>query len=115
MSSLLLKEFENCNVRVLFQKHDVELFSVKSAYKAALVERFNRTLKHRLWRYFTANLTQNWTKVLQKTVHAYNHSIHRIIGMKPADVSDENVDEVRKSFQRKRKIMKTDHHKIAAP
>ena len=47
------KEFENSHVRKLFERHNIELFSVKSAYKAAVVERFNRTLKTRLWRYFT--------------------------------------------------------------
>ena len=81
---------------------------MKSAYKAALVERFNRTLKHRLWRYFTSNITQNWTRVLAEMVNAYNHSVHRSIGMKPADVSGDNVDKVRKSFQRKRIASKRD-------
>lgn len=102
------KEFENRNVRALFQKHNIELFSVKSAYKAALVERFNRTLKNKLYRHFTANLTQNWTKVLQDVLHSYNHSVHRSIGMRPADVTSDTVDDVRQSFQRKRTIRKSD-------
>jgi transposase InsO family protein len=102
------KEFENQHVTRLFERHDIELFSVKSAYKAALVERFNRTLKNRLWRHFTANLTQNWTKVLQDTLHAYNHSIHRSIGLRPVDVNADNVDKVRESFQRKRTHVKSD-------
>lgn len=102
------KEFENRNVGALFQQHGIELFSVKSAYKAALVERFNRTLKHKLYRHFTANLTQNWTKVLQDVIHSYNHSVHRSIGMKPAEVTSEQVDKVRKTFQRKRVIRKND-------
>ena len=42
------KEFENRDVRALFHDHKIELFSVKSAYKGAIVERFNRTLKSRL-------------------------------------------------------------------
>ena len=104
------KEFENRQVRALFQRHNIELFSVKSAYKAALVERFNRTLKHKLWRHFTANLTQNWTKVLQDVVHAYNHSVHRSIGLKPVDVTSERVDEVRETFQRKRPTRQSDVH-----
>ena len=89
------KEFENRDVRALFHDHKIELFSVKSAYKAAIVERFNRTLKSRLWKYFTMNLNQKWTNILQDAVHAYNHSIHRTIGMRPVDVSSENVNEIR--------------------
>lgn len=96
------KEFENRHVRTLFQEYDIELFSVKSAYKAAVVERFNRTLKTRLWRYFTANMTQKWTNVLQDSVHAYNNSVHRMIKMKPADVSVDDVDKLR-DLQHKRK------------
>lgn len=101
------KEFENRHVRDLFQSHDIELFSIKSAYKAALVERFNRTLKHRLWRTFTANITHNWTKTLQDAVSAYNHSVHRSIGLKPADVTVDKVDQVRETFQRQPSVKKS--------
>ena len=97
------KEFENRQVRKLFQEHNIELFSVKSAYKAAIVERFNRTLKTRLWRYFTANLTQKWTDVLQDSVQAYNHSVHRMIGRKPVEVTDDLVDELREKRHRQKK------------
>ena len=97
------KEFENRHVRRLFHEHNIELFSVKSAYKAAVVERFNRTLKTRLWRYFTANVTQKWTDVLQDTVYAYNNSVHRMIQHKPAEVTPENVDELREIQQKRKK------------
>ncbi len=101
------KEFENREVRNLFQEHNIELFSVKSAYKAAMVERFNRTLKTKLWKYFTSNLNQNWTKVLQDVVKTYNNSVHRMIGRKPKDINASNVPEVREENMRKRKKVKT--------
>ncbi len=97
------KEFENRDVRNLFEEHNIELFSVKSAYKAAMVERFNRTLKTKLWKYFTANLNQNWTKVLQDVVKTYNNSVHRMIGRKPKDINASNAPEVREENMRKRK------------
>ena len=89
------KEFENREVKALFAQHDIELFSVKSAYKAAIVERFNRTLKSRLWRYFTISLNQKWTIVLQDAVYAYNHSVHRTLGRSPASVTHANAAEIR--------------------
>ena len=95
------KEFENRHVLALFHKHNIELFSVKSAYKAAIVERFNRTLKHKLWRYFTMSTKQNWTHVLQDTVYSYNHSIHRTLGCKPVDVTPANVGEIREKVFKK--------------
>lgn len=95
------KEFENRHVLSLFHQYNIELFSVKSAYKAALVERFNRTLKHKMWRYFTMSTQQNWTRVLQDIVYSYNHSVHRTLGCKPADVTASNAGEVReKAFKR---------------
>ena len=85
------KEFENHHVRQVMQDNDVELFSVKSAYKAAMVERFNRTLKTKIWRYFTAKNTYQWVDKLPDFLHAYNNSIHRSIKMKPSDVTPENA------------------------
>ncbi len=96
------KEFENRNVRALFEEHNIELFSVKSPYKAAIVERFNRTLKHKLWRYFTMKTKQNWTHVLQDVVYSYNHSVHRTLGCAPADVTAANVSEIREKVFKRR-------------
>ena len=96
------KEFENRHVLSLFREHNIELFSVKSAYKAAIVERWNRTLKSKLWKYFTMSTKQNWTRVLQDVVDSYNKSIHRTIKRKPIDVTRENVAEVREEVYLKR-------------
>ena len=87
------KEFENVHVRALFSEHGIELFSVKSAFKAAIVERFNRTLKTRLWRYFTAYNTKKWIDILQDIVHSYNRRKHRTIGKRPVDVKSANAME----------------------
>ena len=84
-------EFENRHVRALFQEHNIELFSVKSAYKAAIVERWNRTLKTKLWKYFTAKNTYKWLDVLQDIVYAYNHRKHRTIDCPPASVDETNA------------------------
>lgn len=96
------KEFLNRDVRATFEKHNIESMVVQSAVKAALVERFNRTLKSKLYRHFTMSNNKNWTKILQKVVHSYNHSIHRSIGCKPVNVTDENADDIReKAFKRR--------------
>ena len=97
------KEFENREIARLFNEHQIELFSVKSAYKAAIVERFNRTLKTKLWRYFTMSLKEKWTDVLQDVVNSYNKSIHRTIKRRPIDVTSENVGEVREEVYDKRR------------
>ena len=83
------REFENSHVRSLFRRRNIELFSIKSAYKAAVVERFNRTLKDRLWRYFTANITLTWARngALSDAVYAYNRSVHRTLKRRPIDIA----------------------------
>ena len=102
-------EFENRSVRSLFQQYNVELFSVKSAYKAALVERWNRTLKTKLWKYFTAKNTYKWLGILQDIVHGYNSKTHRIIGCAPADVNERNAMQIwRKLYSRRRRGEKGD-------
>ena len=47
------KEFENKTVHAFLAVHGIKQFSVKSQYKAAMVERWNRTLKKKMWRYST--------------------------------------------------------------
>ena len=88
-------EFENKLVReYLKNKHGIEQFSVKSAHKAAMVERFNRTLKSKMWRAFTKQGNHKWLTLLPKLLTAYNNSIHRSIGRSPANVTRENETEV---------------------
>ncbi|CAB3989945.1 integrase core domain-containing [Paramuricea clavata] len=87
------KEFYNVGVKSL-KEHNIHYFSTGTDKKAAIVERFNRTLKTRMWKYFTENKTIVWVDVLPDFVNSYNHSKHRTIGMKPADVNENNKDEV---------------------
>ena len=88
------KEFYNVGVKTLLKDHDVEYFSSRSEKKAAIVERFNRTLKMMMWKYFYAENTENWFDVLDKLVENYNNTVHETIHMKPKDVTEKNENEV---------------------
>jgi hypothetical protein len=68
--------------------------SLNDDIKAALVERFNRTLKSRLFRYMTCSHTKKWIDVIDDVVPSYNRSHHRSIGTTPIDVTSENEDEI---------------------
>ena len=72
--------------------HCIQHFANESEQKAAVVERFNRTIKTRIWTYLSDRGTERWVDVIQYLVDAYNNSLHRSIGMAPADVEkkDEN-------------------------
>ena len=84
-------EFLNREVQKLLKQKHVHHFTSHSDYKAAIVERFNRTLKERMWRYFTDAHTHHYLNVIQGLVRGYNNSIHRSIGMRPVDVKPRDV------------------------
>ena len=53
------KEFFNQSFQTLMKKHGIVHFATASDLKASAVERFNRTLKTRMWKYFTAHNTRH--------------------------------------------------------
>ena len=88
------KEFFNRSFQTLMKKHGIIHFSTASDLKASVIERFNRTLKTRMWRYFTANNVRRYIGVLQDLVYSYNHTRHSSIKMTPMEVNSGNVTQV---------------------
>ena len=88
------KEFYNKDMTQWLKKNNIVHFSTGGDAKAAVVERFNRTLKERLYRYFTAANTLSFTHVLQDLVKGYNASTHSSIQMAPKDVTIKNEKQV---------------------
>lgn len=85
------KEFYNKHVQSLFKKYNINHYSVTSQYKAAIVERFNRTLRSKLNKYFVYTGKKLWYNVLQDFVDSYNKTRHRGIGFrKPCDINPTN-------------------------
>jgi len=83
-------EFRNKNVARVLDKYGIKLFSVHSEPKAALIERWNRTLKTKMYRYFTKNNTYRYVDVLHDLVAGYNGAKHRITAMAPDQVTSKN-------------------------
>ena len=79
-------EFTNANVQAFLRKHNVGFFTTNSEQKASIVERFNRTLKTRMFKFFTSENTYRYVDVLQKLVDGYNASYHSSIKMQPRHV-----------------------------
>ena len=87
-------EFYNVGVKTLLEDNDITYFSTQSDKKAAIVERFNRTLKTMMWKYFYSKGTNNCVDVLEDLATNYNNTKHSSILMKPADVNKTNKDQV---------------------
>ena len=87
-------EFLNRQFQNLLRKHDIKFFMTNNETKCSLIERFNRTLKSRMWKYFTANQTRRYLDVLSTLVNGYNHAYHRSIKRAPASVTQKNASQV---------------------
>ena len=88
------KEFLNKDVQNLLKAHNVQHFVTENETKASMVERFNRTLKTKLFRWFEENNSKRYIEVLPQLLHSYNHSRHRTIGMRPVDVTKDKVKKI---------------------
>jgi hypothetical protein len=86
------------------------LYSTKSEIIGSIIERFNRTLKEKMWRYFTSVTNKNWLKILDKLLVSYNNTYHSSIKLTPNQVNYHNESQVfvnlfgykRESFSKER-------------
>ena len=68
------REFYNKNVKELLENNNIKYFSTFSDKKPAIIERLNRTIKSRMYKYFTENETRKWINNLDNFVKGYNNS-----------------------------------------
>ena len=54
-----------------------------------MIERFNRTIKEKMFKYFSANNTKKYIDVLDLLIEQYNNTIHSSIKMTPFEASCE--------------------------
>ena len=76
------KEFYNKDVKEL-----IELYSTENEEKSCVVERWIRTIKERMWKYFTDNNTSVYIDIVPDLVEDYNNSRHSSIKMTPVEAS----------------------------
>ena len=76
------------------KEEEIQLYNTYNETKASVVERVIRTLKTRMWRYFTAKKTMRYIDVLPDLVDSYNRSKHRSIQKKPINVTQNIEQEV---------------------
>jgi len=56
-----------------------------------MVERAQRTVRVKIYRYFTYSNSNRYIDVLQKFVDAYNDTVHSDTGIAPSRVTDSDV------------------------
>jgi hypothetical protein len=81
-------EFTNQVFQKFLKEHNVHFFTTyNKETSASIVECFNRTLKTKMWKYFTQRETLTYVDILSEMVASYNHTVHRTIGIPPAEVT----------------------------
>lgn len=102
------REFVNKRVKEYFIKNEIEFFTTRDpATKAAICERFIRTIKGIIYKYFTYSGSKRYIDVLESLVFVYNNRVHSSIGMKPSEVTENNILAVWKYMCNKREKSNT--------
>jgi transposase InsO family protein len=83
-------EFYNSAVRGVLDEFKVKHYSTYSTTHSAIIERFIRTFKSHLYKEFSYNGNYKWLDLWQKIIDKYHASVHRTLGMRPADVNAGN-------------------------
>jgi len=65
----------------------VELYPTANEEKSSVVERWNRIMKEKMFKYFTANNTNKYIGVLGDFVERYNNTRHSRVKMTPVEAS----------------------------
>ena len=81
-------EFYNQHVRRVLEANNVTLYPTENEEKPSAAERWNRSMKRIMWKYFTANNTNKYIDELQNMVDKYNTTYHRSIKLTPAEARD---------------------------
>ena len=79
------KEFINKDMTDLLKKQNVHLYWTENEEKSCVVERWNRTIKRMMWKYFTRHQTGIYVNILPGIIEKYNSTYHRSIKCTPAD------------------------------
>ena len=85
-------EFYNATFKQYLKSKHVHLFSVFSPVKASMVERYNRTLKTRMYRYFTKENTRKWVAILPRLVSSYNNTPHSSLPSKMTPTQAKEIE-----------------------
>ena len=81
------KEYYNKHVKELLDKNKITLYSTENEEKSSVCERWNRTIKTRMWKQFTVQGNTQYLDMLPKLVKQYNNTKHSSIKMKPIEAS----------------------------
>ena len=81
------KEFYNKHLKGLLEKNGIHMYSTENEEKSSVVERWNRTIKSKMWKQFTVQGNTLYSDMLPKLVKEYNNTKHSSMKMTPIEAS----------------------------
>ena len=82
-------EFNNREFIKFCDENEIQLYFIKNdSHKLGIINRFHRTIKDKLTKYFIANDTVKWIDVIEKIIYNYNLTINKGIGIEPYKVNN---------------------------
>lgn len=84
----MIKDVNLCRIN----QHSINFYTANDpATKASICERFIRTIKSLMYKYFTYTNTKKYLDILDSIVDIYNNRFHNTIRMKPSEVNEYNI------------------------
>ena len=84
--------------------NNIEMYSAYNEEKSAVVERFIRTLKNKIFKHMTAISKNIYFDVLDDIVDKYNNTVHKTITTKPIEVPDDYYAEYNEDPSNKKNL-----------
>ena len=76
------KEYYNKHPKDLLQKHSITLYSTENEEKSSVSERWNYTIKTKMWKQFTVRGNTVYLDILPKILRQYINTKHSSITVK---------------------------------
>lgn len=100
-------EFHNKIFQDLMNHHNIKFYSTHSVLKASVIERFNRTIKNKMFKEFSMQGSYKWINILDHLVNTYNNTKHSTIKMAPNKVNSRNEKKLLETvFNKPSKLVK---------
>ena len=80
-------EFISKHFKDFLKKNSITLYHTQNEEKSRIVERWNKTMKNKMWKMFSANNNTVYWDKLDKLVDDYNNTVHSSIKMTPTEAS----------------------------